>query len=216
MLRPSPLFSFSARRAYAIPQLRCNHSQKCPPHHCFPLNSRWYFYELPSCAPLAVSRKCLFSTYATCGTSEEPPLYEASCSDTKQTEPRAENDPCIDRINSLIKSRRVVLFMKGTAEAPECRFSKHAVDLLRQAGCDSFTFVNVLRSEKTKNMVKLYSGWPTYPQLFIDGELVGGCDVMSELSASGELQTLLCDKTTLPGSADIGQVSGDNAESYNH
>lgn len=104
--------------------------------------------------------------------------------------PKSDKD-LLEGIRGLVEQNRVVLFMKGTVESPQCGFSRRAVELLDQVGYDTFTFVNVLQSQKARELVKVYSGWPTIPQLFIDGKFVGGCDLMVELFESGELHRLL-------------------------
>lgn len=99
------------------------------------------------------------------------------------------------RIDQLVKSHRVVLFMKGTAQFPMCGFSGRAVQILRACGVDEPTTVNVLEDEAIRQGIKEYANWPTIPQLYVNGEFVGGSDIMIELYQSGELQKLL-EKTT--------------------
>lgn len=95
------------------------------------------------------------------------------------------------RIDQIVKSNRVVLFMKGTAQFPMCGFSGRAVQILKACGVIDPTTVNVLEDEEVRQGVKEYANWPTVPQLYVDGEFVGGSDIMMEMYQSGELQPLL-------------------------
>ena len=95
------------------------------------------------------------------------------------------------RIDQLVKSHRVVLFMKGTAQFPRCGFSGRAVQILRACGVDEPTTVNVLEDEAIRQGIKEYANWPTIPQLYVNGEFVGGSDIMMEMYQAGELQSLL-------------------------
>ncbi len=95
------------------------------------------------------------------------------------------------RIDELVKNNRVVLFMKGTAQFPMCGFSGRAVQILKACGVSEFKTFNVLEDEGVRQGIKDYANWPTIPQLYIDGEFVGGSDIMMEMYQAGELQTLL-------------------------
>ncbi|WP_418316708.1 Grx4 family monothiol glutaredoxin [Piscinibacter sakaiensis] len=95
------------------------------------------------------------------------------------------------RIDELVKSNRVVLFMKGTAQFPMCGFSGRAIQILKAAGATNVTTVNVLEDEEVRQGIKEYANWPTIPQLYIDGEFVGGSDILMEMHEAGELQQLL-------------------------
>lgn len=94
------------------------------------------------------------------------------------------------RIDDLVKANRVVLFMKGTALFPQCGFSSRAVTILDRLGVP-FETVDVLQDQEIRQGIKEYSDWPTIPQLYVDGEFVGGSDIMMEMFESGELQQLL-------------------------
>eukprot|EP00922_Rhytidocystis_sp_ex-Travisia-forbesii_P027222 GHVS01039915.1.p1 GENE.GHVS01039915.1~~GHVS01039915.1.p1 ORF type:complete len:218 (+),score=9.27 GHVS01039915.1:49-702(+) len=97
-----------------------------------------------------------------------------------------------EKIKELLASRRVVLFMKGTPDNPECGFSAKVVTLMKLAGIgDHYTFVNVLAHPVIREGIKRYSDWPTVPQLYVDGEFIGGCDVISDLFESKHLHYLL-------------------------
>jgi monothiol glutaredoxin len=95
-----------------------------------------------------------------------------------------------ERIASLIHSDRVVLFMKGTPKSPQCGFSATVVRLL-SAGYIPYTGFDVLQDPEIRAGIKEYSSWPTIPQLYIDGEFIGGCEIVEELYASGDLETKL-------------------------
>ena len=95
------------------------------------------------------------------------------------------------RIDALVKGSKVVLFMKGTAQFPQCGFSGRAVQVLKACGVNEFKTFNVLEDEDVRQGIKDYAQWPTIPQLYVDGEFVGGSDIMMEMYQSGELQQLL-------------------------
>ncbi len=95
------------------------------------------------------------------------------------------------RIDQLVKSNDVVLFMKGTPQFPQCGFSGRATQILKACGVDQFTSVNVLEDEEIRQGIKQYANWPTIPQLYVKGEFVGGSDIMMEMYESGELKQLL-------------------------
>ncbi len=95
------------------------------------------------------------------------------------------------RIDALVKGSKVVLFMKGTAQFPQCGFSGRAVQVLKACGVNEFKTFNVLEDEDVRQGIKDYAQWPTIPQLYVDGEFVGGSDIMTEMYQSGELQQLL-------------------------
>ncbi|SFM11659.1 Grx4 family monothiol glutaredoxin [Marinobacter zhejiangensis] len=97
-------------------------------------------------------------------------------------------------INETIKSQLdenpIILYMKGTPQSPQCGFSARTVQALMACG-ERFAFVNILDNQELREALKAYSSWPTYPQLYIGGELVGGCDIVLELSESGELAEMV-------------------------
>ncbi|TPV96617.1 MAG: Grx4 family monothiol glutaredoxin [Myxococcales bacterium FL481] len=96
------------------------------------------------------------------------------------------SDPVSEQISQLIAEHRVVLFMKGNRTFPQCGFSATVVDVLKRHGAD-YHAVNVLADQGLREGIKVFSSWPTIPQLYIDGEFVGGCDIVRELDESGEL-----------------------------
>ncbi|HBV56314.1 MAG TPA: Grx4 family monothiol glutaredoxin [Rhodobacteraceae bacterium] len=93
------------------------------------------------------------------------------------------------RIDTLVKSKDVVLFMKGTKMMPQCGFSSRVAGVLNYMGVD-YADVNVLEDADIRQGIKDYSDWPTIPQLYVKGEFVGGCDIITEMTLSGELDTL--------------------------
>lgn len=95
-----------------------------------------------------------------------------------------------DQIQKLIQDNEVVLFMKGTADFPQCGFSGKVVMILKECGAN-FKDVNVLADPEMRQGIKDFSDWPTIPQLYIRGQFVGGCDIISEMNESGELMQLL-------------------------
>jgi monothiol glutaredoxin len=90
------------------------------------------------------------------------------------------------KIGELIKSHKVVLFMKGNKAFPQCGFSSRVVEILKSEGIP-FETVNVLADPEIRQGIKEFSSWPTIPQLYVDGKFVGGCDIVSEMHANGEL-----------------------------
>lgn len=95
------------------------------------------------------------------------------------------------RIDQMVKGHRVVLFMKGTAQFPMCGFSGRAIQVLKACGVSDLRTVNVLEDEAIRQGIKDYANWPTIPQLYINGEFVGGSDIVAEMYQSGELQQVL-------------------------
>ncbi|WP_324750652.1 Grx4 family monothiol glutaredoxin [Sphingomonas sp. LY54] len=97
------------------------------------------------------------------------------------------------RIDEIVKSKDVVLFMKGTALFPQCGFSSRAIAILDHLGV-AFETVDVLQDAEIRQGIKEYSDWPTIPQLYVKGEFVGGSDIMMEMFEAGELQQLMDDQ----------------------
>jgi monothiol glutaredoxin len=96
-------------------------------------------------------------------------------------------------IDEQVKSTDVVLFMKGTPDQPMCGFSGRLVQILDYVGVP-YSGINVLESEALRQGIKDYSSWPTIPQLFVKGEFIGGCDIVTEMFQSGELKQLFAEK----------------------
>jgi monothiol glutaredoxin len=95
------------------------------------------------------------------------------------------------RIGEIVKGHRVVLFMKGTAQFPMCGFSGRAIQILKACGVADLKTVNVLEDDEIRQGIKSFSNWPTIPQLYVNGEFVGGSDIMTEMYQAGELQPTL-------------------------
>jgi len=100
------------------------------------------------------------------------------------------NQNTLDRIKQIVTGHPVVLFMKGTPQFPQCGFSNVAAQVLRACGTEFFA-VNVLQDPEIFENLKYYANWPTFPQIYINGELIGGADISKEMFEKGELQQLL-------------------------
>ena len=98
------------------------------------------------------------------------------------------------RIKEQVEANPVVLYMKGTPQMPQCGFSAMAVQVLQACGVSSFASVNVLADPEIRQGIKEFANWPTIPQLYVNGEFVGGADILREMYQSGELQKLLAAK----------------------
>ena len=96
-----------------------------------------------------------------------------------------------DVIREQVTSHKVVLYMKGSPQFPQCGFSSNAAQILKSCGVTDFHTVDVLQNPEIRQGIKDYANWPTIPQLYINGEFVGGSDIMREMYQSGELQALL-------------------------
>jgi monothiol glutaredoxin len=96
----------------------------------------------------------------------------------------------IERIKNQLSANQVVLYMKGTPDFPQCGFSAAAVRALQTSGIN-FAHVNIFEDPELREALKRFSNWPTYPQLYIKGELIGGADIITEMHQKGELQSLV-------------------------
>jgi monothiol glutaredoxin len=96
-----------------------------------------------------------------------------------------------DFIDQTVRSNPVVLFMKGSAQFPQCGFSGKAIQILKANGITKLVTVNVLEDDEVRQGVKAYSSWPTIPQLYVNGEFIGGSDILGEMNESGELKKVL-------------------------
>jgi monothiol glutaredoxin len=99
-------------------------------------------------------------------------------------------DAIRERIQGLVDAHPIVLFMKGSKHFPQCGFSAAVVEVLKRSGAE-FQTVNVLEDPAVRQGIKDFASWPTIPQLYVRGELVGGCDIVKELFEAGELQAIL-------------------------
>ncbi|MDY0250571.1 MAG: Grx4 family monothiol glutaredoxin [Pseudomonas sp.] len=96
----------------------------------------------------------------------------------------------IETIKEQIENNAILLYMKGNPNAPQCGFSQRATQALMACG-EKFAYVDILQNPDIRANLPAYANWPTFPQLWVDGELVGGCDIITEMHESGELQTLV-------------------------
>ncbi len=99
-------------------------------------------------------------------------------------------------ISKTVTENPIVLFMKGTAQFPQCGFSGRSIQILQACGVKNLVTVNVLEDDEVRQAIKDYSNWPTIPQLYVNGEFVGGSDIMNEMFTSGELQKMLPQQAT--------------------
>ena len=100
-----------------------------------------------------------------------------------------------DTIKEQVTTHPVVLYMKGTPQFPQCGFSATVAEILKRSGVTDYFSVNVLEDADIRQGIKEYANWPTIPQLYVNGEFVGGCDIVREMYASGELQKVLAPQT---------------------
>lgn len=96
-----------------------------------------------------------------------------------------------DTIRDQVAKNKVVLYMKGTPQFPQCGFSANAVGILKACGVNEYLSVNVLESPELRQGIKEFANWPTIPQLYVNGEFVGGSDIMTDMYQKGELQKML-------------------------
>ncbi len=106
-----------------------------------------------------------------------------------------------DTIKEQIENNAILLYMKGSPNQPQCGFSARTVQALMQCG-ERFAYVDVLSNPDVRANLPKYGNWPTFPQLWVDGELVGGCDIVTEMFESGELQTLIKETAAARTAAD--------------
>jgi monothiol glutaredoxin len=100
------------------------------------------------------------------------------------------NEAFKTRIDELIKGNRILLFVKGTKNFPQCGFSNTVISIFKDVG-EPFETVNILADQEVRNGMKEYSNWPTFPQVYVDGEFLGGCDIIRDMHSKGELQALV-------------------------
>ena len=101
------------------------------------------------------------------------------------------NNPLIAKVEEIVKSNDVVIFMKGTPDFPACGFSARAVATLRAAGAKNLKGIDVLSDDPLWDALEQHTQWPTVPQIFIKGQFIGGCDITVEMFENGELQKLI-------------------------
>ena len=102
-----------------------------------------------------------------------------------------EKEIALDKIRQTVTNNPIVLYMKGTPQFPQCGFSGRAAQVLKACGVNSFVAVNVLEDEGAYNYLKFYADYPTFPQFYLKGELIGGSDIMLDLYQQGELQKMI-------------------------
>jgi monothiol glutaredoxin len=100
-----------------------------------------------------------------------------------------------DSIREQVKSNRVVLYLKGTPQFPQCGFSATVVEILKRSGVTDYVAVNVLEDPEVRQGIKEYANWPTIPQLYVNGEFIGGCDILREMYEAGELQPVFAQQS---------------------
>lgn len=101
-----------------------------------------------------------------------------------------EEQKVVDLIEKQLKESNIILYMKGSPNLPQCSFSAHAATAVRSCG-KPFAFVNILENPDIRAVLPKYADWPTFPQLWVKGELIGGCDIIMEMNESGELKKLI-------------------------
>ncbi|NDR88248.1 Grx4 family monothiol glutaredoxin [Francisella tularensis subsp. holarctica] len=101
-----------------------------------------------------------------------------------------EEQKVVERIEKQLKENDIILYMKGSPNLPKCGFSAHAATAIRSCG-KPFAFVNILENPDIRAILPKYADWPTFPQLWVKGELIGGCDIIMEMNESGELKKLI-------------------------
>jgi monothiol glutaredoxin len=106
-----------------------------------------------------------------------------------------------ERIRKQLETYPVLLYMKGTPDFPQCGFSARTVAALRSVNA-KFAYVNIFEDPEIREGLKAYSSWPTFPQLYVNGELIGGCDIALELYESGELEKIVADANATQGATD--------------
>lgn len=121
------------------------------------------------------------------------------------------DDAILDTIKQQISDNKVILYMKGSPNAPQCGFSMQASKLLMGCG-QRFAFVDILTNPDIRANLPKYANWPTFPQLWVGGELVGGCDIITEMQEKGELKTLI-DEAVVDSEADTDAESSASKES---
>lgn len=107
----------------------------------------------------------------------------------------------VDTIKEQIENNAILLYMKGTPRFPQCGFSSRAVEAVMSCG-ERFAFVNILENPDIRAELPKYANWPTFPQLWINGELVGGCDIICEMAANGELKEMIAAAAQASGDAE--------------
>lgn len=117
-------------------------------------------------------------------------ILNKDISETREIDPASLEGDLKERIETILKSSKIILFMKGNPEMPQCGFSANTSGILKHLG-QSFDTFDILKDMEIRQGLKEYSNWPTFPQLYMDGKLIGGNDIITEMFESGDLQKLL-------------------------
>jgi monothiol glutaredoxin len=157
----------------------------------FTKNPRQLYFAKNICGHKSAFHFTSFKFFSA-GSDASKPDSEASHSDFQsKTKQDITNENVVKIIDEWVKNNDVVLFMKGNRELPRCGFSNYAVQILNFYGLKNVKVVNILENPLVREEVKKYSNWPTYPQLYVKGSLVGGCDILKEMHENGTLAELL-------------------------
>lgn len=188
--------SLSSATAFSSPAPLASYSSS--PLSSSPLAS----FALPIASQLSASRRA-FSTLDESSDPQfqpqrkTPPSSAAASSAASDSAGPQVDEGLLKQIDVVVKKHPILLFMKGVPSAPQCGFSSRVVQILNHLGV-SYEACNVLSSPELREAIKVYSDWPTFPQLYVKGELVGGCDIVISMFTSGELQQLLGVKPAEP------------------
>ena len=161
----------------------------------FPLSILTFRRSFPTAAIVVRNAfSARFAAYTPTKVGASRPFSSDAGSD-KDFEPKRVVPPTYDEVRTkleeLVKNNKVVLFMKGSPTSPQCGFSRQVVQILAEEGLTDYVYVDILKSEVIRESVKKFSDWPTIPQLYVDGQFVGGCDITKEMHKAGELKDLL-------------------------
>ena len=127
----------------------------------------------------------------------EETMQEIFTGDLREKDDAGHTMKAVERIENYLASSSIVLFMKGSADFPQCGFSAQVVNALQRCEAN-FTPVNVLEDPELRQTLKTYSNWPTIPQLYIEGELLGGCDIVMDMYRSGDLLRMVQQVSAVP------------------
>lgn len=160
----------------------------------------------PTRAPVMSLRRRAFSAVA--GEGSDPAFAAKPKEKQEKSQTEQEQDDILQQIDAVVKAYPVVLFMKGTPSEPRCGFSRRVVQILHEFDL-TYEACNVLESDELREAVKTYSNWPTLPQLFVGGEFVGGCDIITQMYQAGELAEILPKKNA--AAAAVSEAAKDQA-----
>ncbi|CEM09053.1 unnamed protein product [Vitrella brassicaformis CCMP3155] len=183
-----------------------------------------HYAAQPSALRLSPFPRCVSLGVVCCLSTASPGSADAAAAKSEKEEDSGTNgeshpdfapqpreidwDKIKDKIRELLTGHRMVLFMKGSPDQPQCGFSSRVVMILDSLGMSDYTFVDVLKHPIVREGIKKYSDWPTIPQLYIDGEFLGGCDIIMQLYQSGELKQTLLEKGFIKTAEGGGDTEG--------